>query len=447
MAGGTWTAQNKIRPGVYINFRGHGGTVAAPGARGTAAICRALSWGPVGEIMTIEAGADTTPFTGYSSLAPQTLFLREMFKGSDGTDGPTKVLLYRPAAAGAAAASASLEGGVTITARYTGTRGNGISIVISERVDEPGTFTVTTLVDGVQADQQYAKTPAGLHPNAWVTFSEEGTLTATAGVMLSGGSDGEAGAAAYAAFLDALEPFRFDILAYDGADSTVNQAMISFVKRISSQEGRYTQLVTTNAENADSRFVINNCSGVVLEDGTVLTPQETVWWLAGAEAGAQYYQSLSCASYPGAADVSPRMTGSQIEEAILAGSVVLSEEFGRVSVETDINTLVSFSQEIGEVFHKNRAMRSCSSLANDLYRTFSLHYRGKVANNEAGRGLFKGAVLDYLLEMHRRGALRQLPVGDDVEVLAGDSTDSIVINLGLWLADAVEKIYMTITVS
>ena len=68
-------------------------------------------------------------------------------------------------------------------------------------------------------------------------------------------------------------------------------------------------------------------------------------------------------------------------------------------------------------------------------------------NNEEGRGLFKGAVLDYLLEMYSKGALRERPVGEDVEVLMGNSIDSIVINLALPLADSVEKIYMTITVT
>ena len=354
--------------------------------------------------------------------------------------------MYRPEAAGAAAASAAL-GEITVTARYPGVRGNAISVVSAEDIDDAGTYTVTTLVDGKQVDLQRAKTAGELSANGWVTFSGTGALSANAGVTLSGGADGTPDAAAYAAFLDALEPYNFDILAYDGTDSTVNQALIAFVKRISAQEGRYCQLVTTGAEQADSRFVINCASGAALEDGTVLTPQETVWWLAGAQAGAQYHQSLSYAIYPGAKDVVPRLSGSQIEAAIQAGSLTLAEEFGKVRIETDINTLVSFTPEIGEVFHKNRSMRVCNTLANDIYREFSLHYLGKVNNNEEGRGLFKGAVLDYLLEMYSRGALRQRPAGEDVEVLMGSSIDSIVINLGLYLADAVEKIYMTITVS
>ena len=446
MAGGNWTAQNKVRPGIYINFTTRGSQTLTLGSRGTAAICRPLSWGPPSEIMTIDAGADTTAFIGWGITTEQAGFLREMFKGTDVTGGPTKVLLYRPEAAGAAAASAAL-GEITVTARYPGVRGNAISVVSAEDIDDAGTYTVTTLVDGKQVDLQRVKNAGELSANGWVTFSGTGALSANAGVTLSGGADGTPDAAAYAAFLDALEPYNFDILAYDGTDSTVNQALVAFVKRISAQEGRYSQLVTTNAENADSRFVINCKSGVVLEDGTALTPQETVWWLAGAQAGAQYHQALSYASFPGAKDVVPRLSGSQIEEAIKAGNLVLAEEFGKVRIETDINTLVSYTPEIGEVFHKNRTMRVCNTLANDIYREFSLHYLGKVNNNEEGRGLFKGTILDYLLEMYSKGALRERPTGEDVEVLMGNSIDAIVINLALALADAVEKIYMTITVT
>lgn len=450
MAGGNWTAQNKVRPGIYINFTSKGNRSLIPGARGILAGIRPLSWGPVGKIMDIDAGADVTPYIGYSITSPQARFLREALKGTDVTGGPTRILLYRPAAADAATATASLSGeadGVTATALYPGIRGNDISISIIELVDEENTFTVTTLVDGVQVDQQTAKTGGELKPNTWVTFSGNAALTATAGVTLSGGTDGTTADSSYADFLTALEPYNFDVLAYDGTDSAVRQAFTAFVQRVSTQEGRYSQLVTTGAEAADSRFVINNKVGVVLDGGEVLTAQEAVWWLAGAEAGAQYYQSLSCAAYPGAVDVVPRMTGSQIEAAILEGSVVLSEEFGRVQVETDVNTLTSFTPDIDEAFKKNRTMRCCNNLANDIYREFHRNYLGKVNNTEPGRALFKAAILNYLLAMYSKGALRQRPTGEDVEVLMGDAIDSIVVNLALYLADAVEKIYMTVTVS
>ena len=49
--------------------------------------------------------------------------------------------------------------------------------------------------------------------------------------------------------------------------------------------------------------------------------------------------------------------------------------------------------------------------------------------------------------MYERGALSERPVSDDVTVERGDSPDSIVITVALRVADAVEKIYLTITVT
>ena len=145
--------------------------------------------------------------------------------------------------------------------------------------------------------------------------------------------------------------------------------------------------------------------------------------------------------------MSTRLTSGQIEEAIQAGTLVLAEEFGRVRVETDINTLTTFTPEVGEVFSKNAAMRVCNTLANDIYREFSLHFLGKVKNNTEGRGLFQAAVLEYLLKMYEKDALSQRPAGADVEVPEGDRADSLIVNLAFVLAGTVEKIYMTITVA
>lgn len=452
MAGGTWDAQSKVRPGIYIRFRSAGTASVPQGVRGTAAIPRALSWGPVGEVVSIAAGEDPRPYTGYALTDPQSLFLRELFKGTNVTGGPAKVLLYRLPAEGAACASASAAGedgeaALTVTARWPGVRGNDIAVRIAAGVDEPELFTVTTLVDGAEVDVQQAETADGLTANGWVSFSGPGPLAASAGLRLAGGADGTAASAAYAAALAALEPYPFDILAYDGTDSTVRQAMAAFVQRLAEQEGRHSQLVASGADGADSRFVININDGVVLEDGTQLAANETVWWLAGAQAGAQYDQSLTYAAYPGAADVARPQASSQIEAGVRAGNIVLSREFGQVRVETDINTLTTFTPELGQVFRKNATMRVCGALANDLYREFSLNYLGKVKNNEEGRGLFKGAILGYLKAMYDRGALRVRPTGDDVTVEAGSSADSIVITAAIAIGDAVEKVYLTVTVS
>ena len=58
MAGGTWTVQNKVRPGVYINFDSTSQTGLTIGTRGVVAICEPMSWGAVGQVMTVNAGSD-----------------------------------------------------------------------------------------------------------------------------------------------------------------------------------------------------------------------------------------------------------------------------------------------------------------------------------------------------------------------------------------------------
>lgn len=446
MAGGTWTTQNKVRPGVYIRFQSIGKQSTNVGDRGTAAICEPLSWGPVGQVMKVDAGADTTPFTGYPITDSKNRFLTEIFKGSDRTPAPRQVLLCRPAATGAAAASGQLgEGALTVTAKYPGARGNDITVSIAADADAEGSFTVSTLVDGAVVDAQQVTAPSGLTDNGWVTFSGEGPLSASGGIPLTGGLDGETASAAWSEFLTALEPYPFDILIYDGTDATVQQAMASFVRRLAEENGRYAQLVTANMAAPNSQYVINVASGVTLSDGTELTAGQAAWWVGGAQAGALYNQSLTYAVYPGAAAVSPMRTDSQISQSLKDGQLVLDAEEGQVRVEMDINSLTTFTQNTGEVFRYNRTMRLCSTIANDIYRTFRQGFIGVVNNNDAGRRQFKARIVGYLLDMQAAEAIQNF-TPDDVEVLPGEELTSVVVNLTIQAVGSIEKIYVTVSV-
>ena len=344
MPGGTWTSQNKVRPGVYIRFTSTQGLGLTVGERGVVAICEPMSWGPVGSVQTVEAGADTTPFCGYDITSPNARFLQQIFLGTNRTAGANKVLLYRPSASGSAQAKAT-AGVLTATALYPGVRGNAISIVITEEADEE-TFTVTTVVDGSAVDEQTGiAVVSDLEPNAWVSWSGTGAVTATAGTDLSGGSDGTVETAAYSAFLGVIEPYQFDILIYDGGDATVQAAMTSFVQRMNEENGQYCQLVAANLTNPDSRYVVNVMSPVTLSDGTELTAQQVCWWVGGAEAGAMYNESLTNATYPNAVSTT-MMTNAQYIAALNAGQLVLSADNGRVYVEQDINSLVTYTTDI-----------------------------------------------------------------------------------------------------
>ena len=445
MAGGTWTSQNKIRPGVYIRFSSTRGLGLTVSDRGTVAIAESLSWGPVETVQEIEAGANMTPYTGYDITNANNRFLNEIFKGTNRTAAPNKVLLYRLGASGQTAATATVAP-LTATAKYPGTRGNDISIVITELTTPADTYTVSTVVDGEIVDQQTAKTVEELVPNDWVTWSGTGALAASVGTPLTNGTNGTPASSDYTDFLTAIEPYKFDVLLYDGTDTTVQDAMVAFVKRLSEEEGMYTQLVAAGLTNPDSRFVVNVMSGVTLSDGTALTPQQTVWWAGGALAGAQYNESLTYASYPSAVDVSPKLTNSGYEQALSDGQFVLFADDGVVKVEQDINSLVTYTTDITEPYHKNRVMRLLNTIANDIYQQFSDGYIGVVNNNEAGRMQFKAAIVGYLLTIQANNGIQNFDA-EDVEVLPGEDIDAIVVNLAITPVDSVEKIYVTITVN
>ena len=445
MAGGTWTTQNKVRPGVYIRFKSGTGLGLTVGDRGVVAICEPMSWGPVGQVMTVDNGADTTPYCGYPITEPGAMFLREIFKGTNRTSAPRQVLLYRPSATSSSQASAKISP-LTATALYPGARGNSITVIVTEDADNEDTFTVSTVVDGEIVDSQQAQTVQELTANAWVTFSGTGALVANTGTALTGGADGTVEATAYSTFLSVIEPYDFDILIYDGTDSTVLTAMQSFVKRLADENGQYCQLVAAGMTNPDSRFVIDNETGVTLSDGTELTKQQVCWWLGGAQAGAQYNQSLTYAAYPDAVTVSPVLTNSQAVAAINAGQFTLFAEDNVVKVETDINSLVTYTQDIGKVYRKNRVIRLCNSIANDIYKQFSDNFIGVVDNDDTGRMQFRTAIVGYMTTLQNARAIQNF-TAEDVEVLPGDDVDSIVVNVAIQAVDSVEKIYMTVTVS
>lgn len=445
MAGGTWTAQNKVRPGVYIRFQSKQELGFTIGSRGTVAICEPLSWGPVGVLTEIRAGDDPTPYIGYPMTAPQAKFLQQIFLGSNRTDGASRVLLYRPTATSSAQASAEIAP-LTVTAKYPGVRGNDITVAIVADPDNEDSFFVNTIVDGTIVDRQAAETADTLTANDWVTFSGTGALTANAGTPLTSGADGTVAAAAYSTFLTALEPYRFDILIYDGSDAATLSAVSSFVQRMCEDNGQYCQLVASFTTGPDTKYDIDVQTGAVLNDGTTLTKQQMCWWVGGVEAGAQVNESLTYAVHPEAVAPSPVMTGAQIETALQSGQLVLSADFDVVHIEQDINSLTTYTLDNSEVFHKNRTMRVCNAIANDIYQQFSTNYLGVINNNDIGRGLFKQAVVKYLNDLQAQQAIQNF-TADDVEVLPGDDIDSIVVNLAIQVVDAIEKIYMTVTVS
>lgn len=197
MAGGTWIDQNKVRPGVYINYKSSPQALSTMGERGTVAIARQLSWGEVGKLIAIEDPSDCATKLGYSSTADEMLFIRQILLGSNRTNGAKKVLVWRLDCAGASKASALLgteTGAAKAEARYVGTRGNDISIVVTavnNSDNKPVGYAIQTLLAGKVVESVTVKSDATgsqIESNSYVVFSGGAIKDGT--YPLTGGSDG-----------------------------------------------------------------------------------------------------------------------------------------------------------------------------------------------------------------------------------------------------------------
>ena len=534
MAGGTWIDQNKVRPGVYINYKSAPASLATMGERGTVAIARVMDWGEQGKFYTIESPSDCAQF-GHAITDPEMLFVRQILLGSNRTQGATKILVWSlseiseshaegdlgllhataeengesgneltvdivsdgegsfnvivkrngtaiftetecsdfdslngtieyvditypdghdsdaltagtitlSGAKPVVAKATATLGNLVATAKYDGTFGNRLAVDVTS--DSPN-YIVQTYLDGVVVDSQTVAAIGGLVANDYIVFS--GTaLSAAAKTALTGGANGTPTTTAYSDFLNALELQKFDIVIYDGTDATTKTAFADFVKRLSNQEGVKCQAVLSDATNPDNECIINVYpQAVTLTDGTELAASELTWWVGGASAGANVFESLTYAAYPDAIEVDPVLTSSQQEAAINAGKFALIAQFDRIQVLTDINSFVTFAVEKGKAFRKNRVIRTVFGLCNDIYKTFATYYIGAVHNDEEGRKSLKAEILN-LLERYQGNRAVQNVETDDVIVNKGVDSDAVVIECYIQPVDSIEKIYINITIS
>lgn len=448
MTGGTWLTQNKVRPGVYINFQTLPKPLGQLGARGIGTFPMAMSWGPEETIVTLANGEDPFDKLGYHLTDSQMISVREFFRGSGNTQAPVTLYIWRLKATGGAAATA-VTNELTISAKYKGVRGNGISVVISVNVDDNTKFDVSTIVDNTVQDLQSAVATIGdLAGNSWVNFTGTKTtaLVATTGVTLAGGLDGAPVASDYLAYLEAIEPYYYNSMGCMATDAATKAVFESYTERLVNEEGRYAQLIVSNHPAANNECVTSIKNGVILDTGDTIPANIAVAWLTGASAGANVNQSLTYATYPDAIDVDTAYANTDISTAINNGEFLFTKtNDGTVHVEYDINTFTNYAPTKGKAFRKNRVIRTLQTFGNDVQTIYSKYYIGKVDNDADGRSILKAELANYCKILQGIHALQNFDQKTDLEVMAGDDTDAVVINANLQPVDSVEKIYMTVT--
>jgi len=427
IGGGTFQTQNRILPGTYINFVSAASHLVSLSDRGYAAIALELPWGPVGEIFTV-TGEDllrrSRVLFGREYTHPDLRPLRELFRGAHVAH------LYR--LGGGTRASCDLA-----EARYPGTLGNEIVLVISQ-TDEA--YTVETWIDGASIDIQIVPDIKALQDNDFVIWNRDVVLEGTAGLNLSGGTDGVPRTDEYTDFLVQSERYAFHTLGCASTDNLIKSLFARHVKRMREESGVKIQCVLHRHTEADYEGVIS------VENDTEEAETGLVYWTTGMTAGCPINRSLTNRRYTGEFTVNTKHTKRELEWLLKSGSFLLSGAGGGdIRVVEDINTLRTFGKDRSEDFALNQTIRVLDQVATDIANLFKTRYLGIIPNDNAGRLSLWSDIVSHHRQMEQIRAIEDFDPAD-VTVKRGDSKRSVVVEDHIMPITAMSKLYMTVVV-
>ncbi|GLF85286.1 hypothetical protein R51_03310 [Bacillus safensis] len=447
MNGGTFTpGTEKKRPGIYFNFKTTAQQRITLGDRGTVALPITLSWGEPKTFISISGIEDLNKKVGLNIDDKSLLLFREAKKKAQ------TVLLYRLNEG--EPAKAQISENFNVLANYGGQKGNEVTIQVTENVLDSSKRDVVTYVGTDIVDKQVVTDVKELKQNKYVSFSGEGEVTITAGVTLSGGKNGVPSVADYTAFLEAAETEYFDVIALpNNTSEQLKATFVAFVKRLRDDQGRKVQGVLPNYE-ANHEGIINVTSGVLLEDGTEITPAKATAWVAGASAGANFNQSLTFVEYEGAVDTLERLDNDQVEYRLSQGEFLFTFDARdrTVSVEKDINSLTTYTTEKNKTFAKNKIIRVLDAINNDLTRELKDLIKLRKANgndipaSDDGLQLVKTLITQYLTQLQDGSGITGFDSETDITIALNEDRDGFLIDLAVQPVDAAEKFYFNVEV-
>lgn len=375
LGGGTFLVQNKVLPGAYINFISVAQASATLSDRGIVSIPLAMNWGPEGKIFTVEQAdfiKNSQKIFGYAYTADELKPMREIFLHAK------TVHFFRLGTSGVKAAN------TYATAKYPGTRGNDLRTVITANentTEQKPLFDVATFLGTVQVDlQEGVAAITDLKANAYVDWKSSGTLSLTASLPLTGGTNGTVADSDYQTYLDQAEAYTFNAMGCTESKATITALFAAFAKRMRDDVGKKFQVVLFR-KLADYEGVVSVKNGLTSDKtSTALIP-----WVTGVIGGTAVNKSATNMTYDGEYDVDTDFTQTQLENGIKEGSFMFHRVDEAVCVLTDINSFISITDEKSSDFSSNQTIRVLDQIANDIAVLFGKKYLGKVPNDAAGR--------------------------------------------------------------
>lgn len=435
LGGGSFTTQNKVLPGTYINFVSAASASATLSERGIATMPLELDWGVEGEVFTVtneDFRKNSQKIFGYPNDSEKMKGLSDLFLGA------RTLHAYRLNSGGAKAEN------TFAVALYGGTRGNDLRTVIQINADDDTLFDVTTHIGTVKADAQTVREASELVNNDYVKFKPDAELTVTASMPLAGGTNGTVDGSSYQAYADKIESYTYNTMGIATTDDTIKKLFVSFNKRLRDEMGKKFQLVLyRNA--ADYMGVINVKNRCMDDTDTYSSEAALVYWVTGAESGCKVSKSCQNKLYDGGFRIEAEYTQSELITGIQSGQFVFHRVDDDIRVLEDINSMVTVTDECGDIFKDNQTIRVIDQIGNDDAMLFRTKYLGEVPNNAAGRVSLWSDLVKLRKELQKQEAIENF-ADSDVVVEQGDKKKSIVVSGKIEVVNAMGILYMTTTV-
>ena len=435
LGGGAFLTQNKVLPGAYLNFVSVANASATLSDRGIATIPLEMDWGPEGKIFTVSMAdflKDCQSIFGYGYTADRMKPMREIFKHAN------KVHFFRLNAGGKKAANDYA------TAKYPGTRGNALRVVIEANentTEEAPLYDVSVYLGTARVDIQEGVTGiTDLKDNLYLAWNGSGALALTASAPLSGGTNGAVEDAAYQIYLDQAEAYTFHAMGCPVRSDTIASLFSAFCQRMRDQVGKKFQCVVFR-KLADYEGVVSVKNAIAgEEESPALVP-----WVTGLVAGTAVNQSAANLTYNGEYEIDTGYTQAQLEAGIKEGSFLFHLVEEKAVVLEDINTFVSVTDEKSGDFSSNQTIRVLDQIANDIAVLFAEKYLGKVPNDADGRISLWNDIVKHHGQLQTIRAIEDFS-GDTVSVKQGDNKKAVVVTDCVTPVNAMTQLYMTVYV-
>lgn len=399
--------EKKTRPGVYFRYENHGSPPIAGADDGKCAAVFRSNWGPLGQVSILEQYEDIAKQYGNGGENGTTAVPAEEFKG-----GAKLVYALRIGTGGSSGSYTIKDAAGTdvikLTLKYPGSRKLAVTIrptladpaiselLIIEDTEQLEKLTFSNAENSINALMAVFDEKGSKYFNLTLLKDSEEKLASVDQAEITDGVDPIVNVGAYSNAFEALESYRWNVLAIDTEDTAVQSVMQLFLNRIY-QNGKFVMGVVGEPTTVDFDTRLQHASafndyqivyvgnGFTDTSGNIYEGWRAAARIAGLIAGTPSNESITRAAITGAAECTELLTNSQHERAIKAGTLMFSVSAANtVWVEQGVNTLVLPTAKEDEGWKKIKRVKVRFELFQRLNDTVE-PLIGRINNDPDGR--------------------------------------------------------------